>query len=70
MKPVRWYVRPEARRNLRFGDNRRDAIVWAAFTYTDRDPQGDPIPNATPTFFKGRIAALTFAHRRVRSGLR
>lgn len=66
MKPIRWYIRLEAVRTPKFGENPRDVLRWAAFTYRDRDENGRPIPLYRPTYFLRPTAAFNYAHHMVR----
>lgn len=63
--PTRWYVRPETH-PIRFGETRREAIVWAVYPYTKRRKDGSPILTGNPTRCATRSQALRYAHNQAR----
>ncbi|MDF2992483.1 MAG: hypothetical protein K0S37_2997 [Microbacterium sp.] len=64
--PARWYVRPETHA-IRFGETRRDAIVWAVYLwYGTRQLDRSPILLNKPTLHATRSQAVRYARNQAR----
>lgn len=57
---MRWKVRLELSRSIKFGENPRSVLRWGV------TPHRGGFPTTRPTFFKSLVAAHTYARRQMR----
>ena len=60
-RQIRWMVRLQLARELKFGENPRDALAWTVTPYEGRWPDGSIRALSGSTFFRQHIAALAYA---------
>lgn len=63
---IRWMVRLEPSRELKFGEHPRDVLKWAVTRYIGRTVDGQIRAVERPTFFQSRMAAHLYAQRQER----